>query len=141
MSAKALFARLVSGGDVRALIGKRFTPHKSPRPARLPRVTYTRTAEETIRSHGGPSGLFKASYRLDCWAKSHLAADDLANKARVRLDVTKAVLREGAWGGVTVQACFVEDASDDWETPIHADDVGLERVSLDVTVWYEKATT
>lgn len=141
MSGKALYARLVSGGNVRSLIAKRFTPHKSKRPRGLPRITYTRVSEDTIRSMSGRSGLFKASYRLDCWAATHEEAEDLADKVAIRLDVAKSVLFEGPWGGVTVQACFVEDASDDWETPMFADDLGTERVSRDVTLWYEKAVS
>lgn len=138
MSSKALYARLASGSDVRVLVAKRVTPHKSKRPRGLPRITYTRVSEETIRSNDGRTGLYKAMYRLDCWAETYEAAADLAVKVQDRIDVDKAVLQEAAWGGVTVQACFVEDSSDEWEQPIHGDDEGIERVSLDVTIWYER---
>src|SRR5690242_10869677 len=72
---------------VGALVGQRMHSLELPQASQLPAVTYfeVSASRETL-TPGGPDGLCASRYQIDAWATTHLAALDLAEKIRLRLD-------------------------------------------------------
>ena len=96
---------------VAAVISGRMYTMVVPNSAEEPYIAFARVRTDELKTHGGSGGLLVARFRLTCWSLSYLTTIDLGDKVRTAVDNIGA----GAWGGVTVQRCFVVDESDELE--------------------------
>ncbi len=97
---------------VATLIANRMYPVVAPaedQGGTAPYIVYRRLGTARLGTMGGP-GSAKVRFRLTCWAVTYDGATALADAVRARLDG-----QSGAWGGLTVQHCTVEDESDAFE--------------------------
>lgn len=129
MSHAAMFAIATASAEVTALIGTakpRFYPTIAEASAALPYVTYQLTADPVEQTMGEPVEARRSSFTLTAVAHTHPQALAL----RDALDAAFSRAR-GAFGAVTVDDCFIENARDDY-------DPDLERhvLTLDLTLFW-----
>jgi hypothetical protein len=129
--------RTLTGGSLAAFLmtpaigalGDRVYPHRLPRDATLPALTYSRVDTVRPRSHSGPSGLPTPRIQLDVWANDPDSADAIAEALRIRLDGYRGQMGDVPVGSVELVG---DSDADDAET-------GLYRRILDVAITHEEA--
>jgi hypothetical protein len=137
---KWIYARLAANADVNALIGAapstRCRKVRAKQNETVPYVVYRRVGSDRPHAHDGPVNPVGARFELDCYAATGDAAEDLATKVAAALRTTPG--QPTVAGGVTAQACLVEDDADDVDAPVHGDEVGNSYVTVDCVLWLEE---
>lgn len=115
---------------VAALVGTRIYAEIAPTGPTFPYVVVQRITTERLRSLSGPSGRAAATFQVDCWAKTAIDRDGLADTVRRALDGQHGI-RMGTTrvGAVTVPSdqSFYDEQSREF------------RRSLDVTIAHEES--
>lgn len=115
-------------------------------PGAFPHCTYTVISATDTGSNDGDGTLVRTHLQLDAWALSYDDAKDVQDAVHDAVGASSVVVPasasfaafdgfRGTVGGNTVQMITVEDERDMYEAPVHADEVGVHRVSMDVIVW------
>jgi hypothetical protein len=129
---EALYARLAAVEDLATLAGGRIYFNSRPQiasGASFPAAVHSISARSFDHDLAGPNGLSTATWRVDCWAKTELAAAAMADAVRAAFDGFSGVI-----GQVVVLGCFLEDEADLPEFPRHGTDSYTYRVALSFTV-------
>lgn len=105
------YSRVKDAAAVAAVISGRMYPLVVSHDADRPYIAYARTSTEDAKIMSGSGGHRVARFRLTCWSLDYDTTLDLATKVRAAIDN----FSHGAWGGETVQRCFVVDESDELE--------------------------
>jgi hypothetical protein len=129
---EALYARLSSIEDLATLAGSRIYFNARPQiasGASFPAVVHSIDGRSFDRDLSGPDGLSTATWSVDCWAKTELAAAAMADAVRTAFDGFN-----GTIGQVVVLGCFLEDEADLPEYPRNGTDSYTYRVALSFTV-------
>jgi hypothetical protein len=109
----ALFAQLSNDGAVGDLVGSsnaaRIFPKISPQAlaGSYPQIVYEITDSDQARHYTGSGGLYSFNGTLFCIADSYAGVIALADAMRAALDN-----RNGTWGGVAVQGCFIDEGNE-----------------------------
>lgn len=126
----AIYTKLSGDAAVSAIVGTNIYPVKLP-PTNLtpPYITYFRVSTVRVQSMLGGSQLASPLFQFDAWAKTHAAADDLAEKIRLALEGFKGTVSGVVIGGILFQNQFEE----------YDEDAELHRVMSEYRIWHEEA--
>ena len=103
-------------------------------------VTFQRISSTHQRHMLGGSGLVASRWQIDCWARYASEADQLYDAVRKSMDNLTGDF--GVAGSLTkIQACFLEDDSEDFVPPIDASQTGRARVRMDFMFWAPETVT
>jgi len=116
---------------IQALVGTRIYYVRSPQSADYPNITFQRRSTQRNRHLGGPSGVSRATFQIDCWATTQKVARQLADFVRLRIDDFG-----GVAGDHLIQRAYVDDDLDNWEQDLAGKDAIIGRVTLVVGVWF-----
>lgn len=133
---EAIYARLKADAALGALVGERIFPGQAPTDAQRPYVIYEEAAQERVRTLTGYAGLNRWAMHLDFYAGTRAQAKAVRAKVSELLDGFRGDL--GPSGEITVQGVFHDDQDSGTEQPIHGDETGEHRLSLDLSVWFRK---
>lgn len=126
---------LLADSNIKAQVGGsdgRIYPLILPQHPTLPAITlFEVSARRHHASPNGSLGVCTARIQIDAWAASHLESDALAELIRKRLDNF-----DGVMGATTVQAIFIENSRQFYESEPEA-----HRVMRDFLVVHEEATS
>lgn len=129
---------LLAEATVVAQIGQRFYPNHGPqRGAIYPYVVYHKISKGRWRTLAGASGVAVPRVQLDCYGDTYAKAS--AARAAIA-DVIDAFTasQESSSGGVCLLKLEIADERDDYQEPVHADEIGEHVCSLDVIVTYRQ---
>ena len=133
MIEKGLYAHLVGGSPVSALVGTRVYPliipqHLSAEASRMPCVVYNRINVSRQQKFCGTDHLVRSVFQLDCYAPTFLGACAVAAETRRAL-----VDFRGTMGTVEVKATFLE-----WQGSLVEPDPGLYRIVQRFILWHDE---
>jgi len=114
-------------------------------PGAFPHLVYAQINSDDINSNSGPGKTVRSQLQLDAYALSPDEADALAeavmaarggaNVVPASADVAAFDGFRGTVNGIKVLMIDGNDARDVFEQPVHANDAGIHRVSMDFVVW------
>lgn len=116
---------------VASQVGSAIYPNKAPRDSGYPYIVYHRQGTEHVLAMDGPHGTGNVTLELECSATTYEQAKAIADSI-VALDGFAGRIY-GAL--VRIQGVFLEDESDEYTPPAHADDTGVHTVNLTLNVW------
>lgn len=140
MIESALYAMLIGSAGVRALVANATSPityriyplvipqHVQGQAAQQPSIVYTKDGVGRQVLYSGTGSVVSASFQIDCYAITHLAAITLADAVRTAL-----VDYAGVAASVTIKASTIENEF----STIDAEP-GLFRVTQFWTIWHVK---
>lgn len=123
----AIYGKLTA--DLADTIGDRVFPAKAVQFKARPLVAYDVTRSDYDRHYQGASGLSSHDVTLSCVGDDYDSTEALALAVRELIDNGA-----GAWGGVTVQGCFVTDVGDSSEFEVETDVVVWQK-DITLNVW------
>lgn len=126
---EGLYTYLTSQAAITDLAGTRIYPLKLPQGVSYPAIRYQDISEVGLMAHDGPLDLFKSRFQFDCYARTYIAAKQLAQVLRATINGYA-----GAMGTVTVEHVFFIDWEDD-----HDDSANVWRVRCDYFIQYKEA--
>ena len=129
----ALYSYLSGHAGLTALIGERLYPSTAPPGAPLPRITFQRISEASERHQTAAAGLAISRVQFDCWGRSTVEVEDVAEQLRQALETYR-----GDMGGLTVRYAMIESTIDQYEPPEDAGERGIHRVTSDYAIWHEQ---
>jgi len=141
MSIKATIARLVADPGIQALASDqadagarnvRVFPNKAPQGEQRPFIVCRRVSGAPVLTYAGPVPFGGRRVQVDCYGDSYADADGLALAVLAALNGFKGLVPAP---NIDVRGALLQDVGDDYEPPIHADEAGIHRVSLDFLVW------
>lgn len=133
MIEEALIPFLRDSSRVLALAGGRVHHNARPQNGALPAIVVHRVSSVRERVLTGRVRLAHPRIQIDCMAETAQDAQSLANAVRLVIEDY-----EGSMGDYTVQVVTVDDDSDDYIEPEHANEKGIHVTSLDAIFWYEE---
>lgn len=132
---------LRSRDEVADLVGDRIYPLRAPQGAALPYLTYQVISGLRVRNlTDGPCGMGNPRLQLDCWAATYAGVRALAEAVRGTKAETQLDGYTGTMNGTWVGYAEVRELTDLYEEPVHADDGGAYRATLDVLLWHDEPT-
>jgi hypothetical protein len=130
---QAIYGGLSTDSTLSALVSTRVYPVQAPQGATFPLVIYSEAAQKKVWALGGPVNLNSFSLHLDCYATDYATAKAVRLAAKNALVGYHGTLGAGA---ITVRGIFDETSDDGVEAPIHADEFGVYRAGLDVSIYF-----
>jgi hypothetical protein len=140
VSIKAVISKLIADAGVQALAGDqaeggatvvRVYPNRAPQGVDRPFIVVRRiSGAPVITYNAGPTTLGGRQVQVDSYADSYAGADGLALAVMAALNGYA-----GTVASIDVRGVLLQDVSDDYEPPVHADEAGIHRVSLDFLIW------
>ncbi len=129
---------LLTFADVVTALGTRIYPNHAPQKVTVyPYAVYHRVSSVRWRTLADGARQGSPRIQFDCYgdtyAKASSAREVIANVA----DNFTAQVSTGS-GGVCLLDLRVEDERDDYEEPVHADEIGEHVCSIDLVVAYRK---
>lgn len=130
---QAIYGMLAADAAVSALVGSRIYPGQAPESGGFPVVVYTEASQRVVMSLTGPVNLNSYSMHFDVWGESYSEVKPVYHALR---DALSGFSGELGGGSVRVRGIFEETGDDAAESPLHAEENGLWRAGLDVSLWY-----
>lgn len=123
-----MVARLVGYSGLSALVGSRIYPNVMPQNVDFPAISYRRVSTTRESAMGSDTGIARARFQVDSYAKNYDEVRPVAEKVRAALQ------RWRNSSGTVVQDSFIIGETDSYEheTQVH-------RVSQDFEVIYVEA--
>lgn len=107
---EAFVARTSTVGTIASLVSTRIYPLVVPQDISKPALAYQRLSHVPYRSHSGFSNLSRTRLQVTVEAASYTSARAIAAAVRSCWESFK-----GTAGGVSIEACFVENDSDGYD--------------------------
>lgn len=135
----AIYDYLSTHATVIAQVSTRIYPDDAPTSAVRPYIVYERSAQIGVHSvNGSPAstatGLTRANVMIDAFADTSLKAEQVAEAVRDAIDGF-----QGTMSGVDVRHVTISNIRDSVENPEDGSEVFVHRVSLDLTIWYNRS--
>lgn len=130
---EAIYGRLAADTPLAALVGGRIYPNQALQADTFPLVVYQQAQRKQVFSLTGPINLNAFGLHLDCYALSYSEVTAVGAAVRDSLVGFKGAL---ALGSITVRGVFDETADDGLEGPQHADEFGIHRLGMDLTIHF-----
>lgn len=130
----AIVTYLLADAQIAALAGERVDHDATPQGEADPRITVMRVDTQRSDVLEGPTGLAHARVQIDCWAGTKVAAKQLADRVRIRLNGFA-----GNMAGVTVRGCTLENERDSYEKPATAREMPEFGIAMDFMVSHLEA--
>lgn len=132
-----LRAYLLADGTISGLVGgSRIYPVKLPQGIILASIVYQRISGQGDNHMQGASGLSRPRLQIDCYAPSAMAAAQLADLVKERIDGFRGEIEyadTSPANSVKVQGVFFDNESDDYDAA-----AVLYRTRRDYLVWFEE---
>lgn len=125
-----LYSLLAGDAAIAAIVGTRIYPNFIPQDADLPALIYQQISGYRHHTNAGALGLAVPRVQINCWAVTYAAADDLADKVRIKLD--------GYSGTVSSTKVFSILLSDEVDAPVITGAVTRYCKSLDFEISIEE---
>lgn len=106
---------LLGGAPIAGKVGQRVYPQVLPQNVAYPAISYEPVSKPRLRDIEGPTGRALPRIRISCWAKTFVAAKELADDVRHRLDGYR-----GAMGGWTIGSTQLEAEIDLYDDTVDA---------------------
>jgi hypothetical protein len=127
---------LLSFPAVTDVVGTRIRPnHAAQEGDAYPYVIYHRVSNHRWRSTGGDVGVAQPRIQFDCYGDTYAKASS-ARAAIAGVIAGFTTPTSSGSGGVCLLSLRVEDERDDYEEPVHGEEIGEHVCSLDVMVIY-----
>lgn len=132
---EAIYERLSAVSAVTDLLGTppRIYPQQAPQSCAFPVVVYQQANQRRVRTLTGFVSLSSYDLHLDCYGETYTSAKAVWDAVRDALNGYKGELGSGA---IAVRGIFDEGAQDGLESPVHAEEDGIHRVGLDLSIWF-----
>jgi hypothetical protein len=136
---QAVYNRLRSDSNVSALVGDRIYPGQAPQSSVFPLLVYDTANRKTMRTLTGVVNLNSWSMHLDVWGtdyasvKNTLIAVQGDPESNTGLNGFRGSLESGQ---IQVRGIFMDDADESAESPIHAEENGLFRAGMNLSIWW-----
>lgn len=123
----AIYQRLSTDSAITGVVGSRV--HPNVRPQRDPYPSLTFDVAGTSKPYGltGPTFLRQSRFRVSCWARDGVGAEDLAELVLGRLE---------SWQSPNVLGCFLQNTFDMPVDPTGGADTAVYRIVLDFSITY-----
>ncbi len=132
-----LRAFLLADNDISSAVGdERVFPLKMPQGETGASIVYTRISGQGDYHMGGPSGLARPRFQIDCWAPTIDAAVVLGNLVKARIDGYRGPMPYGdasPQASIDVQGVFMDNEFEGYD-----DAAKLYRASRDYLIWSEE---
>lgn len=128
---EAIYAKLSGDSAVRALVGDRIYPARTPQDTTLPKIVFTTITEGRAPTMAGSSGAVNPRIQIDCWADSNAGADALADAVRLALDGYR-----GTVASVQIRSCFLDSKRDAIVEPRDGTEQRIFGRSMDFSIWH-----
>mgnify|MGYP003115321468 CR=1 FL=1 len=102
---------LLGGATIAGKVAQRVYPQVLPQNVVYPAISYEPVSKPRLRDIEGPTGRALPRIRISCWAKTFVAAKELADDVRRRLDGYRGPM--GAWRIGSSQLAAEIDLYDD----------------------------
>ena len=123
---ESLYTYLKTQSALTALVNYRIYPVILPQKCKLPALTYEMINRFPVHVMGSDSGPEHVIYRIHCFDETYDNVNDVADQVIAALeDYT------GAMGSNTVQRCFYEDRTDQYESQVLTP-----HIILEFEIWY-----
>ncbi len=141
MSIKAVIGKLVADAGVAALAADpaaggatnvRVYPNKAPQGVDRPYVVCRRISGAPVLTYAGPTSLGGRRVQVDCYGDSYADADAMSLAVMAALNGFAGKVGSTP---IDVRGALLEDIGDDYEQPVHSDEAGIHRVSMEFLVW------
>ena len=119
--------------DVTDIIGTRMFPRMLPQGEALPAIIFNVIGSRSVAHMGGAAGSARAMLQLDCYAETHLTANNLGETVRQALHGYI-----GTAGGRPVGSSLLENKREMYETPTDGSDLPAYRVMMEWEIWHEE---
>jgi len=123
---KDLRTYLQTKSTVTDLIGTRMFPRMLPQGESLPAIIFSVIGSTTENKITGASGGVRVVIQLDCYAETHIQANDLAEQVRLVLHGYT-----GAAGDSTIGHALLDNKREMFDAPTDASDVPSYRVMME----------
>lgn len=135
------WAALAGQADLVALIGTRFAPWKTGQGLAKPRMVYLVVSGTSVKTLTAPRSLRRSRVQIEAQADTYEGARIIAAKVIGDREAGDNRLDgyAGTLGGIIVQGCHLDDESELFDEPIHANDGGTYRVVMDFILWWKGA--
>lgn len=134
---QAIFGKLTTDATVTARIGTRLYPGQAPADAALPLSVYGKANQQYIMALARRLSTNRYTMHLDVWARDYDDCQAAYHAIRDSLAGFAGTLGEGG-ETVAVLGIFDEGGDDDAEGPIFAEENGLYRAGIDLSITYQK---
>jgi hypothetical protein len=144
IASKLVIGLLLTDAGTTALTGTRITPLKAPQTdvtsgPTTPYITVRQIAGGHVMAFAGVEGTGHPRCEVLCHHVTQTDADNLAKIVRTRLNGFRGqVYPPGEVLPLTVRGIFVEDDSEDWDTPIHAAEEGMHVARITCLIWHSE---
>lgn len=123
----ALYDRARTFAGLSALVGTRIYPNLQPQQVADKSVTFRRISSQRVSAMGADTGLVRARYQFDAWAKTYDGARAIADQLRL------AFQRWNTTTGTVVQDVYVLN-----DVELYEDDTQTHHVAVDFDVVYRE---
>lgn len=130
---EAIYGAMTGEATISALVGTRIYPGQAPQSSAFPVVIYQQASQKKVMSLTGVVNLNSYSLHLDIWGETYASVKAVYHAIREFLNGYRGALGAGT---VNVRGVFEEGGDDQAESPIHAEEEGLFRAGLDLSIWY-----
>lgn len=124
---------LQTQSDVTAIIGTRMFPRVLPQGESLPAIVFSLVTSTSEHKITGASSGVRAIVQLDCYAETHIAANDLSEKVRLALHGYS-----GTAGSSTIGSSLLENKREMFDAPTDGSDVPAYRVMMEWEIWHNE---
>jgi hypothetical protein len=131
-------AWVATRGDLFLLVGKRVTPWQAVRADTEPRITFTLTSGDDVKTTKGPSGLNRQRYDVVCWGLTAAIAKRVARLVKGTRGDKRLNGFQGTLVDVKMQAALLLDERDVSEQLTPGSDAGAPGINLDFEFWWEE---
>lgn len=122
--------RLLGDSNITAIVGKKIRPHAVKGEA-MPYILFRRILTSRVYTFDGATGLADARLAVECWAKEHGEALELAELIRKRLNAFS-----GTLNGIEVSSLMLIDEDDAIVTDNDGTGVGPFGIRQEYRIYY-----
>lgn len=131
---QTVYERLVNQTAVKAVLGDRVYPGQGPQSGELPHLVYGQAEQQYFQTLTGRLKTNRYTMRLEVWGEDYATVKRAWHAVRDDLVGFRGDLADG----VKVQGIFDQGGDDDAEAPQHAEEFGLWRAGLLLSIIYQR---
>lgn len=134
---EAIYARLTGDAAVTAALGARIHPGQGEEGEAFPLAVYTQASQQYVMALARRLATSRYSMHVDVWGDDYAEVKAAYHAVRDCLAGYSGDITSGG-STVTVLGIFDEGGDDDASAPIHAEENGLWRAGIDLSIFYQK---
>lgn len=132
---QAVYGKLSNTPDVVGTLGTRVYPGQAPEGGEMPYAVYHRASQQYMMALARRLATNRYTMHIDVWGEDYASTERAYHAIRDALAGFR-----GTLGGdqVTVLGVFDEGGDGGAEPPVHAEESGLYRAGIDLTLVYQR---